>query len=395
MGSLLPPQGRSPTKRKEEASPKFDGGIEPALEAATSCTPTTPIRTHGSDIHPCPVEPPSVSDCSTARTSVSDIGPQLPPQPQGLGSWDSIASDDDSGWAGTNIPGTPEVATPEWTPRCPQAQLEAQLPPIAPLPLGPVEAQCPPLVLPMVPAPMASPPIEAQLPAAPPLAPLPIEAQRPAASPMAPPPGQFHAMPPSTGPTPAQQCNRINNGKCAWYRVAYLGGVDLRTHPDVQAPRTGVTLDQNEIFPVSMELPGHDGRLYLCLADGRGWAFDDSALLPHDPSVVRGHWAPVQEAPPPQGPILQSTPLWTPVEQEAPPPRGPFLQSSPHWMHGQQEAPTPEGPLLQSTPQWEVSADPYHQQQVQQMLAELDKGVPAKCVCPPPWNAGEERPQCQ
>jgi len=32
--------------------------------------------------------------------------------------------------------------------------------------------------------------------------------------------------------------------------------------------------------------------MYLLLADYRGWAFDDSALMPHDPSVVRGRWSP-------------------------------------------------------------------------------------------------------
>lgn len=36
----------------------------------------------------------------------------------------------------------------------------------------------------------------------------------------------------------------------------------------------------------------------LRLADGRGWAFDDSALFPHDPSVVRGYWQPVSVVPP-------------------------------------------------------------------------------------------------
>eukprot|EP00434_Breviolum_minutum_P006246 symbB.v1.2.005511.t1/scaffold310.1/size231343/16 len=42
---------------------------------------------------------------------------------------------------------------------------------------------------------------------------------------------------------------------------------------------------------------GADGRIYLRLADGRGWAFDDSTLFPHDPSVIRGYWQPVSVAP--------------------------------------------------------------------------------------------------
>ena len=33
-------------------------------------------------------------------------------------------------------------------------------------------------------------------------------------------------------------------------------------------------------FPRLEELMGADGRIYLRLADGRGWAFDDSTLFP-------------------------------------------------------------------------------------------------------------------
>lgn len=76
----------------------------------------------------------------------------------------------------------------------------------------------------------------------------------------------------------------------SWFRVAYLGGINLRCAPAYDAPLTGVTLPQNETFPVCEELPSADGRVYLCLCDGRGWAFDDSALLPHDPCVKRGQW---------------------------------------------------------------------------------------------------------
>lgn len=59
-------------------------------------------------------------------------------------------------------------------------------------------------------------------------------------------------------------------------------------------------LYQNETFAVTETLNGLDSRIYLLLADGRGWAFDDSALMPHDPSVVRGRWqaAPVMADPP-------------------------------------------------------------------------------------------------
>merc|ERR1712072_868202 len=76
----------------------------------------------------------------------------------------------------------------------------------------------------------------------------------------------------------------------SWFRVAYLGGIQLRCTPSIDAPLTGITLAQNETFPVAEEILSADGRLYLRLADGRGWAFDDTNLMPHDPSVKRGHW---------------------------------------------------------------------------------------------------------
>merc|ERR1719506_1302221 len=86
-------------------------------------------------------------------------------------------------------------------------------------------------------------------------------------------------------------------GRYPWYRVSFVGGVDLRQGPSVEAPRSGETLCQNATFAAAEELLGADGRVYLRLADGRGWAFDDSALFPHDPSVVRGFWQPVSPAP--------------------------------------------------------------------------------------------------
>lgn len=78
----------------------------------------------------------------------------------------------------------------------------------------------------------------------------------------------------------------------SWYHVAYLGGLELRAQPSFAALRTGVTLHQNEMFHVSQDIVGADGRIYLLLSDGRGWAFDDSALIPHDPSVLRMAWTP-------------------------------------------------------------------------------------------------------
>jgi len=110
----------------------------------------------------------------------------------------------------------------------------------------------------------------------------------------------------------------------AWYRVAFAGGVALRSGPSVDSARTGGMLYQNETFAVSETLNGLDSRVYLLLADGRGWAFDDSALMPHDPSVVRGRWQPAP-APVPDPSIMTypampyaAPPAWQqPVCQEA------------------------------------------------------------------------------
>merc|ERR1711865_118863 len=81
-----------------------------------------------------------------------------------------------------------------------------------------------------------------------------------------------------------------------WYRVSFLGGIALRTAPNIDSVCTGWMLRHNDIFEVCECIQGMDGRVYLLLADGRGWAFDDSALIPHDPSVVHGRWDPMQAA---------------------------------------------------------------------------------------------------
>lgn len=60
--------------------------------------------------------------------------------------------------------------------------------------------------------------------------------------------------------------------------------------PSYRAPRTGAILERNEVVTISEAIPSADGCVYLRLADGRGWIFDDSGLLPHNPSVRRGHW---------------------------------------------------------------------------------------------------------
>lgn len=105
----------------------------------------------------------------------------------------------------------------------------------------------------------------------------------------------------------------------ALFRVCYRGGIALRQGPYFDGARTGAMLHHNEIFSVSEEIQGPDGRLYLRLADGRGWAFDDSALMPHDPSVVRGRWAPLSNTTTPS--THASTPassVWEPMEEPTP-----------------------------------------------------------------------------
>jgi hypothetical protein len=75
-----------------------------------------------------------------------------------------------------------------------------------------------------------------------------------------------------------------------WYQVLHPGGIQLLSAPCSTAPFTGVSLGYNETFQVSEELPSCDGLMYLRLADGRGWAFDTSALKSQWPCVLRGRW---------------------------------------------------------------------------------------------------------
>mmetsp|Transcript_47850 Transcript_47850/g.114028 ORF Transcript_47850/g.114028 Transcript_47850/m.114028 type:complete len:815 (-) Transcript_47850:127-2571(-) len=68
------------------------------------------------------------------------------------------------------------------------------------------------------------------------------------------------------------------------YRVT-TRGLGIRAGPSVDGPRTGALLRRGDIFEASVVAPGVDGRIYLKLAGWRGWAFDDSAVDPEDPSV--------------------------------------------------------------------------------------------------------------
>merc|ERR1712178_230433 len=72
-------------------------------------------------------------------------------------------------------------------------------------------------------------------------------------------------------------------------------------------------------FAVSESFQGLDGRIYLLLADGRGWAFDDAALMPHDPSVVRGRWQAAPVMPDTAAIPYPAMPYTAPPEWEQPP----------------------------------------------------------------------------
>eukprot|EP00929_Paragymnodinium_shiwhaense_P022305 TRINITY_DN14283_c0_g1_i1.p1 TRINITY_DN14283_c0_g1~~TRINITY_DN14283_c0_g1_i1.p1 ORF type:complete len:613 (+),score=119.27 TRINITY_DN14283_c0_g1_i1:64-1902(+) len=90
----------------------------------------------------------------------------------------------------------------------------------------------------------------------------------------------------SASPSPYSSPSPQHSHGIAWYRVAFLGGISVRAAPDVDAPRTGLTLPLGEVFGVAESILGQDQRVYLRLSDGRGWVFDDSLLVPEDCSVV-------------------------------------------------------------------------------------------------------------
>merc|ERR1719410_2815879 len=165
---------------------------------------------------------------------------------------------------------------------------------------------------------MMGPPGQLGLPGGPPLPPHLLPPGAPGQA------GGVPGMPPAASAGPTQPLTMIapasafsgEVGRYPWYRVAFVGGVDLRHGPSVEAPRTGEMLCQNATFASAEELLGADQRVYLRLADGRGWAFDDSALFPHDPSVVRGFWQPVSLVPPNQS--QQQQPQQQQQQQQAP-----------------------------------------------------------------------------
>lgn len=189
------------------------------------------------------------ADCSTARTSEA---------------WEGLVGIADNCQTRTPASGTPEWTPrstcvdpncPEWTPECVRKVQEDPLPQVLAASCGPE-------------------PSSLALQAA--------HSEQPCQGPQTEPTQMWYTQ---SAPVAAAE------DPYTWYRVAYLGGIELRLQPSYVAGRSGALLPQNEVFAVSAEIVGADGRVYLRLADGRGWAFDDSALLPHDPSVVRGHFA--------------------------------------------------------------------------------------------------------
>eukprot|EP00442_Polarella_glacialis_P001621 CAMPEP_0115120136 /NCGR_PEP_ID=MMETSP0227-20121206/45505_1 /TAXON_ID=89957 /ORGANISM="Polarella glacialis, Strain CCMP 1383" /LENGTH=945 /DNA_ID=CAMNT_0002521735 /DNA_START=139 /DNA_END=2976 /DNA_ORIENTATION=- len=69
--------------------------------------------------------------------------------------------------------------------------------------------------------------------------------------------------------------------------VVTAEGVAIRTMPDSRSPRTGEILRQGTTFQAVEAVDGvdRDLRLYLKLADGKGWVFDDEKVFPGFPSV--------------------------------------------------------------------------------------------------------------
>jgi len=196
---------------------------------------------------------------------------ELEPQPEMTGlstvpAWTpKVGAGDVPAWTPTVDTGDATPEAPAWTPKVDASvMLQCRAPPPAPAP-----AYCP-----------APPPA-----AAPAFAPLmPYTQEQLDAYTFC---NQDLSMVPAPVPSAPQQ------PQVWWYRVSFLGGLALRTAPSVDSDRTGHMLYQNEVFAVSEHIQGTDGRVYLLLADFRGWAFDDSALMPHDPSVVRGRWSPM------------------------------------------------------------------------------------------------------
>jgi len=65
--------------------------------------------------------------------------------------------------------------------------------------------------------------------------------------------------------------------KGAWTYEVVGKKLGIRKAPDAENSTSSGHLSPGELFNVSERLAGSDGRIYLRLADGRGWAYDRSA----------------------------------------------------------------------------------------------------------------------
>lgn len=373
---------------KEGALDQISNGVPRdrarARRAATSSISTCTSETELGQPQPtssssCCCSQPGVgmqANCDEFRTSIA-FG-EFPPEssrastpPLRSAGADSECEDDLH--ASTAFPGTPEPSTPEWTPRHSPRVTEGRLMGVWPLPTEMQTFQeC------LAPS-LQSGGESAQI-----------------ANPF---PGLLHTMDADLQPGLA------DGG--AWYHVAYLGGIELRVQPNYEAPGTGVTLHQNEVFQSSQEIVGDDGRVYLLLSGGRGWAFDDSALLPHDPSV----WRITGAAAPSTMPVM--LPIYSMQGMVADPGPQPSSTLSWHSSANSQGAPAPgmlstqavamptsvamfsqpfpsscNTGLHQDGTQWHPSVEPSHSLLQRQPLATVAPGFRWDPTSgPPPWDA--------
>jgi len=134
----------------------------------------------------------------------------------------------------------------------------------------------------------------------------------------------------------ASQCDVLRHPYPV-YRVCCRTGIHLSSGPGHEFDRASAELQYGEQFAATATFPGPDQRLYLRLADGRGWAYDDAQVLPDDPSVEL-----IMEQ-------AGSLPLRSPPDE---PPSEEVLENP----MGPNPAPSPEDPLAGFSPRTRVIA---------------------------------------
>jgi len=89
------------------------------------------------------------------------------------------------------------------------------------------------------------------------------------------PPGAVRQQPDERAPAVRPAAAAVARVPTRW-RCDTANGfvIGIRTMPAIDGPMSGDSLRLGETFLVSQELSGSDGVLYLRLADGRGWVFD-------------------------------------------------------------------------------------------------------------------------